>query len=289
MYAPQIVKYINAVLQSQLSGKQFQRGIYFDIAKQVIRKGDGEDQTPFVVIFDNEGNDLSDIINDKYSLVVYHRMTGYGFTAIEQNQRDSFGDGARVKGLTMNMVMVVYGNRNVLKMTNEELSALMYCYFPSELPPSLKEQLVGLQQVSFSPVATNNVSAQIEQTEGIKVHPENILFALNYVVKEEVNTICFGGCDFSFNTDSLCFELCAPQAGATFTLPPFETDANVNSYQKDILKGKTLAFVLFDNMPLRIIATSSGAAQCSLNNGLFTLTDTAFPVTAGQLVTIGYK
>ena len=286
MYAPQIVSYINSVLKAYLSGSQFQQGVYHGIAKQVIRT---KDNHPFIVIFDNEGNDMSDFINDKYSLSVYHRMTGYTFSEEAQNQNDSFGDSARTKGLQMNMVMVVYGDRNRLKMTNEELSALMYVYFPSEIPQNIRTQLTGIEVANISPLTTNNNSAQVEQSEGIKVEVENILFTLNYVIKEKINTSCIQACDYTFETDNLCFELCASQAGSSQVLTPFLTTAGTNSYQFNALKGKTIKFVLIDNMPL--VPPPSAVAQWSFNSttGTWTYTDSVVPLITGQAVTIGYS
>ena len=281
MYAPQIVTYINAVLQAYLSGKQFQQGVYFGIAKQVVRNKDNQ---PFIVIFDNEGNDLSDFISDKYSISVYHRMNGYSFSGIVDNEAFSFGDGAKTKGLAMNMVMVVYGDRNRLKMTNEELAALIYVYFPSEVPQNIRVQLTGLERLTISPTSTNNNSIQVQQAEGIECHPENILFTINYTINELINTNCIAACDYTFQSDSLCFQLCAPQAGAIQSLTPFQTTANVNAYQFDVLKNKTIVFVLFDNMPL-----TPGQWSFNSTTGTLTLTDTTFPIETGQWVTIGYK
>jgi len=267
MYATQIVKYINAKLKANLSGSQFQQGMYFGLAKQVVRN---QDNTPFIVIFDNEGNDLSDFINDKYSITVYHRMTGQTFFPVEQNQATSFGDGAEVKGTVMNMVMVVYGDRNKLKMTNEELCSLMYVYFPTVMEDSLRTQLTGLQNVNFSPVSSNNISAQVSQSEGITCEVENILFSINYQIREQIDANCIEQCDYTFNSDSLCFEMCAPREtdwvritttlntysytiptlGGTFTLT--DTSEGVPAGLEILIayKNSSVKFVVLGNLPL---------------------------------------
>lgn len=289
MYVPQIVQYINSVLQTSLSGRQFQSGKYFTIAKQVVRK-DEKKETSFVVIFDNDGNEISDIINDTYPIVIYHRMTGQAFFDVAQNQANSFGDGTNNKGLTSNMVMVVYGDRKRLKMTQEELSSLIYAYFPAEMLPAVKSMLTGLDTCTFAPLATNNVSIQVAQAEGIKVEPENILFALNYQIKEVVNSNCLSECEFTFDTNNVCFELCAARAGSTLSVT-FLTQAGVNAYPIDELLGKQVTFVLYGNMPLIGVSSLTANPQFTKpqSSKTWTLIDTAFDVEAGTEVTIGYK
>lgn len=194
MYASAIVKYINAVLEQRLSSANFRQGKYYGIAQIAKIKESDDSVSMKPVIFDNEGIDINKIIDDVYSFVVYHRTLAFQFANIDNNQKFSFGDGASNKTQIINMVMVVYGDREKLQITQEQFTSLIYFMFPSEVLDEVKSQMQGVQTLTVSPVSSNNVSLSVMQQEGIMCEQENILFSIQYQIRMQVNGNCFNDC-----------------------------------------------------------------------------------------------
>lgn len=290
MYAAGIVTYLNAVFRSNLTGKQFQQGRFFGIAKKVIRQGSSDgDKTPFQVIFDDEGIDSSDLVNDKYSIAVYHRCNSFSYYTFEQNQKNSFGDEANVKGMLLNMVLVVYGDRKRLHTTNEELCTRFYLSFPSVLPPAASGTLLGVKSASFNPQTGNNISqgsGSVADQEGLTIEPENILFSINYQINLLIDsgcTDCITYCEWSDCVAEV--RTCSPVLAGTQFLTFYTVD-NVSAYLKAELHNKTIQFVLGERMRL------TENVEWTFNNTTneFNYIDPVnTPVVGGQPITIAYK
>lgn len=188
MYLDKLVGYINAQLKTRL-GVKASNSRFFGVCKIVERDRDGEKT---IVLYDNAGND-DVVIDDTNSLFVYHRFVGWSIQPNEVNQKNSFGDGANTKTAFANFIMGVYGNRAVLNLTDQELTASVIFNFPDIVPNSLTSELTGLTQSMISPLSTNNNDANL--SEGIMVEKEDIFFTVNYRIAIIGDTSCLADCE----------------------------------------------------------------------------------------------
>jgi hypothetical protein len=188
MYIDKLVDYINSHLKLRLGAKA-SNSKFYGVSKLVIKDNDG-DKT--IVLYDNAGNDQL-IIDDTNSLFVYHRFLGWSLATNEQNQVNSFGDGASTKNAFANMVMAVYASRSTINLTDQELTASIVFNFPDIVPRSLTSELTGLTQAMISPVSTNNNNADV--SEGLAVEKEDIFFTVNYRIAIIGDTACLADCE----------------------------------------------------------------------------------------------
>lgn len=185
MYLDSFVEYINATIKTRM-GQKASRSKFYGVCKIVEKDLNGEKT---VVLFDNQGNDI-EIQDDSYWLIIYHRFIGYSFQPNEVNQVNSYGDGASTKSAFANFIMGVYGDRQNLNLTDQELASSIGFNFPDVLPNSLIIQLTGMQQAIISPLSTN----QIPTTEPIKAENENIFFTLSYRISITGDRECLTDC-----------------------------------------------------------------------------------------------
>lgn len=185
MYLDNIVDYINAQVKLRMGAKA-SHSRFYGICK-IVEKDDAEKT---VVLYDNAGNDVL-VQDDSNWLFVYHRFLGYTFQLNEVNAKDSFGDGASTKSAIGNFVMGVYGNREFLEMTDQQLTASVAFNFPDVVPLSLIESLTGLKNVIISPLQTNNIPT----SEPMKPSAEDIFFTLTYRIAFMGDVSCLADCE----------------------------------------------------------------------------------------------
>ncbi len=188
MYLDTVVEFINAQLKLRMGAKA-SHSRFYGICKFVTKDiGGGR----AVVLYDNAGNDQV-VIDDSQWLICYHRFLGWTFAPNEQNQQNSYGDGASTKLAFANFVMGVYGSREFLDMTDQELTASISFNFPDVFPQSLVNGLNGLKQCIISPLSTNNNTAG--ESERIEVAKEDIFFTLNYRAAIVGDVTCLADCE----------------------------------------------------------------------------------------------
>ena len=188
MYLDKIVDFINAQLKLRM-GNKASHSRFYGICKFVEKDIGGEKA---IVLYDNAGNDTV-VIDDSQWLLCYHRFIGWAFAPNEQNQENSYGDGASTKTAFANFVMGVYGSREYLNLTDQELTASISFNFPDIVPQSLVSELRGMKQCMVSPLSTNNSTAS--ESERIEVSKEDIFFTLNYRVAIIGDTGCLADCE----------------------------------------------------------------------------------------------
>ena len=124
----QIVAQINTDFTSgQFSSKRFQKGRFSGIA-ELITKLDNDQRQTMPAIIDNNGDDTILTMDDSYPFEMYHRHLSSAMTEVEED----FGN-RQIREETSNMILVVMGDRQRLKLTKEDIITGITLGMPTEL------------------------------------------------------------------------------------------------------------------------------------------------------------
>ena len=135
-------------------------------------------------------------LDDTFPATIYHRAIGINYAQI--NNSSQFGRGVNKLQQTADILMVVFGKYDRLKLTSEQFEALITASFPDEVeqgtiaPYKLDSMLVTL-------IGSNLVGAQVYGGEygGLPVYisAEDILFSVRYRIETQFRKNCFAICD----------------------------------------------------------------------------------------------
>ena len=190
----QIVSQINTDLTQaggQFGSKKFQKGRFSGIA-ELITKVDKDQRQTFPAIVDNSGDTTKLMMDDSYPFELYHRHLSSTVTETEKD----FGDSV-LREETANMMMIVMGDRQRLKLTKEDIITGINLGMPVELGQAFltANSLVGanIVQSDFNLNREEVWNSEFNIEVGIK--PNSILFSLNYSVVTKTWTTCIEICE----------------------------------------------------------------------------------------------
>lgn len=187
----QIVSYINTRLKAlQFGAGRFQKGIFSGIA-ELLETDEGEAKPGLV---ENDGDARYIGIDDTYPIQVYHRVIRPG---AEWNVESDFGDLRNIVETT-NMLMVVIGDRNRLKLTAEDIKTGIVAALPLEIPDSELNSL-GLKSANIIPGEFNWNKYEVYRSEFNLRDPalktNTIMFSLSYQIETVYGQSCYTLCD----------------------------------------------------------------------------------------------
>ena len=190
----QIISQINTDLTQaggQFDSKKFQKGRFSGIA-ELITKVDKDQRQTFPAIVDNSGDTTKLMMDDSYPFELYHRHLSSTVTEVEED----FGDRV-LREETANMLMIVMGDRQRLKLTKEDIITGINLGMPVELGQTFltANSLVGVNiiQGDFNLNKEEVWNSEFNTEVGIK--PNSILFSLNYSVVIKTWTTCIEICE----------------------------------------------------------------------------------------------
>lgn len=195
-FLKQQIEIVNGLLRkTALADKRFADGKYEAIAHDVSRTDREGKIDYFPAVMDENYQAQEVTVNDLYPVMIYHkiRSKAYGITP-------GAGVGDRNTGVTeqVNVKMVVYGKWSKIKLTQEQLEALITTNFPDNVSNDLYRPL-KLDSLNIVLRGTNFNSAQVWQEEyrgtDLKLAPEDIYFSLTYDLISTYRKGCFKICD----------------------------------------------------------------------------------------------
>ena len=185
-----IVTYINNQLKTVFSAKRFQAGKLSGIAELIT---DEEEETKPGIV-DNYGDVVYCGIDDTNPFQVYHRVIQ---PEAEWDFENDFGKLRNVKETT-NMLMVVIGDRNRLKLTAEDIKTGIVAALPLELPVSELNSL-GLKTANIIPGTFNWDKAEVYRyeynIEETALKTNTIMFSFSYQIETVIDQSCFTLCE----------------------------------------------------------------------------------------------
>jgi len=137
-------------------------------------------------------------VDDSYPVIIYHRIISSSYSISDVG---GFGDREAMTQEESEGRLVVFGRRDVIKKTDEELADIVVMSIPDVLPPSFISRYNSLG-LSFASVATTDVNKDREQafTEEygnitpLPLKPEHIFFAVSYQITTLFNKACYAAC-----------------------------------------------------------------------------------------------
>lgn len=184
----------NQLTRLALADKRFSAGRYEAIAVDCSRtETDGSiSYFPGVMSENYEAQEIT--ANDTYPIIIYHKELSPSYTLNDAQ----FGDRQKLVVETVSMKMVVYAKYSAVKMTREQLEALITTNFPDQLPSSTYRPLkfdnltVILQRSNMNSAAVWN-----EEYKGtpLRLAPEDIYFSIYYQIQSNYRKGCFSICD----------------------------------------------------------------------------------------------
>lgn len=205
-YLKQLITIVNQQLRATtLKEKRFDAGRYEVIAVDVTRKNaDGVLET-FPGVMNDSYEAEAVIVDDTYPIVIYHKILNkrYELNNIA-GQRSEFGDRNKYVKETVTVKMVVYGKWSALKITKEELEAIISNGFPDNMDNQGNVLLkkLGLDNVTYNMQSSNFLSKQLwdEEYKGTeyRLAPEDIFFSTTYTIQSTWRKGCFQLCNCDY-------------------------------------------------------------------------------------------
>ena len=186
-YISPITEIINTnIKQQSLYDKRFQKGLFEKVATLVTRN-EGESPVTYPAVINDLDGDATDIsFDDTFPFIIYHRIESINHNKLEPN-----GDNNVVQE-TANMVAVVYGDRNILLLPQEELISGVQFGFPQGLSAAQKSEwnLISCD-ITTGAVELNSKSVFEKEVNGVEYNlkPNSILFSIAYTISTEYNCL----------------------------------------------------------------------------------------------------
>lgn len=181
----------NQLKASTLSDSRFQRGAFIQIVNLIPREeGEGTINIP-TRIEDIDGNEREMSFDDTYPFMIYHRVE-----SITHADGDFRGDRI-LKRETANMLAVVFGDRNVLMLPQEQLITGVIAGFPTEISLAQKQAWnLSTAEIETGAVNDNPRTVYAAEVGGpYPLKPNNILFSVNYTIMTEYDPSCIDICN----------------------------------------------------------------------------------------------
>ena len=195
-FLKQQIEIINSeLLERSLKDARFQSGRFESIAVDVSRDaGEGKIET-FPAIMNNNYEATPITVDDTYPIMIYHKIFSKVYSA---ENKGNFGDGNNYMIEKADCRMVVYGKYAALKLTAEQLEALITSGFPSGIAKSkIAAYKLDNMTVTLTGSILNAAVVFQEEYKGFDLFlaPEDILFSVRYNIESRFRKGCFTICD----------------------------------------------------------------------------------------------
>lgn len=151
----------------------------------------GKDLFPAYV--DNYGEMKYVGAEDDHDITIYHKVNTVRFGKFGT----AWGDGKQFEKHTAQMAMVVFGRRDKLLMTADELALMIQSVFPAKASKATLTTL-NFKSVEVNPTDVNINSLQVFAEEYPNqeyfLKPEQFLFRFNYLIESIFLKGCFKTC-----------------------------------------------------------------------------------------------
>jgi len=193
-YNNEICLLINGILQKgNLSDSRFSGAQYHGLTYETIEKDSNEKAFPSEY---KNGNFEQVTVDNNYPLVLWHKLLGKRYDKVTGEQQ--FGGHLYKTREVTQGYCVVFANRDVIRVTQENLEALVALGFPNVIDP----ELVAPYQMDYcevNPTGSSLITAAIwaQEFKGaeLPITPENYLVRIDYQVITTFRNNCIKICD----------------------------------------------------------------------------------------------
>lgn len=191
-YLKYIVNYINQTLDQQLLNDDcFSNKKVIGLA-QSLPKTNGDKIQLLPSYVDNDGEAQYVGPEDDYDLIIYHRINSIPIG--KATNLRAYGDTRQLDANVAKVALVVFGRRDKLKLTNDELAILLQAAMPEA---ATKELLTELQftstNINLTEIVLNDLQVFQEEFQNVEyfLKPEQFLFKINYQIESAFLKECF--------------------------------------------------------------------------------------------------
>lgn len=191
-YLKKIVKYINDGIKGCLPEC---KSLVVDIAEQMVRPAADGKLEIFPSYVNENGEGVYVGPDDDYDVIIYHRInsiqTGRG------RVQESFGDDNLKDTHVVRIGMVVFGMRDSLKLSNDEMAVLLHANFPDAVTKEmLKELSFSASNINVKDINLNDMQVFMEEFQNVQffLKPEQFLLKMNYTIESAFLKRCFKKC-----------------------------------------------------------------------------------------------
>ncbi len=195
-YLKHIVKYINdELVKGLLHEPCFDNKKVICLAQQLPRRRD--DQIELIPSYVNENGEAQYVgPEDDYDLIVYHRINS--ITVGKAGNFKGYGDDRPADTNVARISLVVFGRRDKLKLTNDELAIHIQANIPEAATKDLLKQLQFFAaNININEIILNDLQVFNEEFQGFTffLKPEQFLFKINYTIESAFLKKCFTKCN----------------------------------------------------------------------------------------------
>lgn len=190
-YLAQITAAINNRIQETLTDKRFQGSDFNGIA---VAAADGDQIRPLIT--DHYDDDKFISPDDQIPLIIYHRTISITRT---DDVKAGFGDEQTKKRETAAMAIIAIGSRKLIRLTPEELEAMIVAAMPSTIKKStLAPYKLNSCQVTPTNSVVDPVTVYLQEykRETFDLPPNALMIRVNYNIISAYNTACFNLCHY---------------------------------------------------------------------------------------------
>jgi len=191
-YLKKIVAFINDHLPDVLPSANVK---IVGIAQQLPRlNGEKIELLPSFVDDNGEGQYVGP--DDDFDVIIYHRVNGINVG--KGNIKDSFGDANLYDTNVARMSMVVFGKRDLLKMSNDDLAIYLQAAMPEAATKEmLKQMSFRAANINAKDINLNDMQVFMEEFQNMQffLKPDQFLFKLNYTIESAFLKKCFKKCE----------------------------------------------------------------------------------------------
>ena len=185
-YLQTIVNYINDAIAGLCDNKKI-----IGIAQGMPRtNGDKIEIFPSYVNDDGEGVYVGP--DDDFDLITYHKVNS--IIASKGRLKSSYGDDGLHDVHSARISLVVFGRRDKLRMSNDEVAVQIHSLFPEA---ATKEMIKSMQlraaNINVKDINLNDMQVFAEEYQNVPffLKPEQFLFKLNYNIESAFLKRCF--------------------------------------------------------------------------------------------------
>ena len=183
-----IVDQINKAVTGFLTESSFQMSSLNGIAYTMLKEKD----ISLPAVIDNNGEARYVGIDDKYNLMTYHRI----MTTAPSKKTTQYGDANSRTMITNRMSMIVFANRQKLKITPEVLANYIVASLPTNIDKSILSK-ESLNNCTIDVLEINFNSSALFKREYLKdslLKPHQMLFEISYQIVYGFNSNCINTC-----------------------------------------------------------------------------------------------
>lgn len=184
-----IVAEINEAVKGFLTGPSFAASSLNGIAYTFLK----EKELALPAVINDKGEAKYIGIDDKYNLIVYHRIIT---TTPSKKKAGQYGDGNKRTTITNKMSMVVFANREKLKITQEVLAN----YILASIPTNIDKEILSKESLSECTIDVLDVnfnSSALYKREYLKdgfFKPNQMFFEISYQIVYSFHSDCINTC-----------------------------------------------------------------------------------------------